>query len=374
MSKMERRLHKLKKKTTTRIIAIVLCAVTILGVVAGVIGINANPTSEMEATIMEMLGPKKRITNEQITNAVAQHKNKDFSLETLIKHLGNPGGIMLDYNGLSPSNYANDEDIASILKDYAKDSRYNKNSIIQLMWLDTDDNLVFTCIATDYNTPTIVGLVKQSLKTIAAGRKYIPKTTHTLKEFKSYTSETLKNFEDTFVSSIQYPLLECYYTKQNLNSTDFGSTWTTKVVQNKTGLIYILLKNDKPYQIYQDYDSNKIKTYDKSTKLWTGLNERQFLNVYPDALKIQLFNHVEDGTEHFIVSYVVKEKGSNGKVKEVIYNIVDDDLYVYDDKGNLVQNNGGLIIENNGSSKPKEEPKDETTKPTETTKPPVLAP
>ena len=214
---------------------------------------------------------------------------------------------------------------------------------------------------------------KQSSKDIVKGAKYIPNTNHVLNDFKEYTKETLKNFENAFLSSIQYPLLECEFTKKNVASEDYSATWTTKVVQNKTGLIFILLKNGNPYQMYQDYDSKKVKTYDKSKNLWTGLNERQFLNEYPEALKIQLFNYTENDAEYFIISYVVKEKDENGKVNEVVYNIVAGDLYVYDDKGNLVENDKDLIIvKPNGSSNnsnSSDHDHSETTNPTETTTP-----
>ena len=361
----------MKKKNTTRIIAIVLCVVTVFGIIAGAIAGSSNSSTDANtATLLDVLGPKKRITDEQLSNVVTKNKGKDYSLKTVLDILGNPGAIMAAFDGTTAYNYAIDADIKQILENYQNVENYSKDSVIQLMWLTENEDLVFTYIAADYNTPTVIGMSKQSLKTVEKGAKYIPTTEHALTDFNEYTKETLKNFENAFMSTIQYPLLECYFTKKNISSSDYSAEWTTKVVQNKTGLIYMLLKNGEPYQMYQDYDSNKIKTYDKSTKLWTGLNERQFLNIYPEAMRIQLFNYEENDTMHFIISYAVKEKDSNGKVTETVYNIVDNDLYVYDDKGNLVENEGGLVIEKpNSSSNNTETTEPSTTTPTETTTP-----
>ena len=229
-------------------------------------------------------------------------------------------------------------------------------------------------MATEYNTPTVVGVVMQTMKDVKKNAKYIPDTACTLKDFEAYDDKTLEALGDTFTQSIQYPLLDCNYTKKNVANSELNITWVTKVVENKQGLMFIVLKDGKPYQLYQDYDKKKVPTYDKAEKLWTGLNERQFLNEYPEAMRIQLCNMVQDGTEHFIISYVVNEKDKNGKVTETIYNIVSGDLYVYDEKGNLITNNSGLIIEgNNGSTNTNTNTETESTNPTESTTEPTEA-
>ena len=361
----------MKKKNSTRLIALLLCVVTVFGVIAGaIVGSYSNSGTVLggnQASILEVLKPKTRIKDYQVEAVVEKNKAKDFKLETVLSILGNPGAIMTTMNGVA-QNYAEEADIKNILNNYTKLEGYSKDSIIQLMWLTDTEDLVFTYIATEANTPTITGMSLQSTKETTKGAKYIPTTKCELTDFNEYTKETLKNFEDAFVSAIQYPLLDCEFTKKNTNSTDISATWTTKVAQNDTGLIFILLKNGNPYQIYQDYDSKKIKTYDKSEKLWTGLNERQFLNEYPEAKRIQLFNYEENDTKYLIISYVVNEKDKNGKVTEAVYNIVGGELYVYDENGKLVENDNGLIIEKPSSSN-KNENSTETTTPTETTEP-----
>lgn len=351
-----------KTKTTTRIIAFILVAVTVVGLIAG--GIAGSAGTDATATVLDVLSPKPRVTQAQVEKAVANNVNKDYTLASMIDAMGYPGAIMIDYDGVNVFNYAEDKDIKQLLETYKEDERLKADSLIQLMWLDESENLIFSFIALEYNTPTVVGVIMQTLKDVTKGAKHIPTTTATLKDFDKYDEETLKTIGDSYTSSIQYPLLDCNYTKKNLSNSNLNAVWTTKVVQNKQGLMYILLQDGKPYQLYQEYDSKKVPTYDKAEKLWTGLNERQFLNEYPEAMRIQLFNYVENETDYFIISYVVNEKNSKGEVNEVVYNIVGGDLYVYDEKGELVTNNSGLIIEGNGGTTTSTE-----TEPTENTEP-----
>lgn len=358
----------MKKKKTTRIIALCLCVVTVFGIIAGAIAGSSGSQDGISASVLDVLSPKPRVTQAQVEKAVANNVDKDYTLSSMVEAMGYPGAVMIDYDGTTALNYAEDEDIKYVLEHYKEDARFNKDSILQLMWLDEQENLIFTFMATEYNTPTVVGVVMQTLKDVNKNAKYIPDTNCTLNDFDAYDAKTLETLGETFTQSIQYPLLDCNYTKKYISNSNLNVVWTTKVVENKQGLMFIVLQDGKPYQLYQDYDAKKVPTYDKAKKLWTGLNERQFLNEYPEAMRIQLSNMEQDGTEHFIISYVVKERDENGKVTENIYNIVSGDLYVYDEKGELVTNNSGLIIEgNNGSSNSSKEtePTESTTEPTE---------
>ena len=353
----------MKKKTSTRIIALLLCVITIVSVVAGAIATSS--TRGTQASILDVFKSKTRVTQAQVEKAVDNNVNKDYTLKSMIDSMGYPGAVMINYDGVNVFNYAEEDDVKYLLENYKEDARFSADSILQLMWMDESDNLVFTFLATEYNTPTVVGVVVQTLKDIVAKKDYIPDTTSTLKDFDKYDEETLKTLGEAFTSSIQYPLLDCNYTKKHISSSNLNAVWTTKLVENEQGLMYIVLQDGKPYQLYQDYDSKKLPTYDKSENLWTGLNERQFLNEYPDAVRIQLFNHVENETDYFIISYAVNEKDKNGDVKEAVYNIVGGDLYVYDDKGELATNNNGLIIEGgNGNASSTETVPAESTEPT----------
>lgn len=332
-----------QKDKAIKAVALVMCIVTIVGLVAGVIGSNIAPTTSLES----LMGNRGIVQEEQLTTILENHKNKDYSLKTMLSILGNPGTLVFDYDGEHPTTYTNPKDIENMMTTYMNHPLYSQKSVVQLMWQDESDNLLFTTIATEYNNPTVVGLTSQTMKAYQKGSKFIPKTEFTINDFKELTTETIEKLGDGYIVSTQYPLLECNYTKNNLSSSDLSSTMTTKVVQNGNGLITIVLKDGEPYQLYQEYDSEKLPVYDttEKDKLFTGLNEAQFLKVYPDAVKAQLFNHEENNTEYYIVSYVVKEKDKDGKVEEMVYAIVDDMLYIYDENGNLTDPQSGLIIE-----------------------------
>ena len=201
-------------------IALLLCVVTVFGIIAGAIagssgGGSSNVIGGNQASILDVLKPKTRIKDYQLEAVVEKNKAKDFKLETVLSILGNPGAIMTTMNGVS-QNYATDVDIKTILNNFTKLEGYSKDSIIQLMWLTDNEDLVFTYIATEANTPTITGMSLQSTKETVKGAKYIPTTTCELTDFNEYTTETLKNFESAFVSAVQYPLLECAFTKKNI--------------------------------------------------------------------------------------------------------------------------------------------------------------
>jgi hypothetical protein len=329
-----------KNKLATRIIAIFLCVVTLAGLVAG---ITAGAGSDDEITTF--LKTTKRVTQEQVDAAVANNQKKDFKMSSMVEAMGMPRMVMFNFGGAQPMYFTEATEIVEFLNTYTKHALFHMNAIIQLMWMDTEDSILYTVIATEYDEPTISGLMSHVPMDLKKGSWDIPRTKYELSDFSEYNEATLKTLKKAVLSSVQYPLLECNYTKTYLKVNDFSATWTTKVLQNKYGLMYILLKNGEPYQLYQDVADKKLPTYQKSDKLKSGLNEKQFLKIYPDAVKIQLFNHHENNLDYYIVSYAIMETNSKGKTEKVIYNIVDNDLYVYDENGNLMNPESGLVIE-----------------------------
>lgn len=266
---------------------------------------------KLQEVLNKAVKDKNVIKQDTLDDLIKRNEASDYSLATTLNILGTPVCVLESYDNSSVNVYSEKKEITDLLNSISKNENYTSKSFIQLYWMKDTGEAIISWIALgeeDMSEVKTIGIITSQYQSL--DNLNLTQTKYTVDDFKDLNldKDTIVNEYKPLLYKEQNKLLECKFTTNLMNSEEYKYNWKEYVLKNEDGYLFLNVKDDNLYLVYQQYSDNKVVPYyDKDTisKIKNGMSIEEFLNVVPNAKLYEEYLY-KDTTKYS--SYVVREK------------------------------------------------------------------